>query len=217
MTWCHQASSHYLSQSWPICCHLMSLGNNVLKISNTFFNISPFSHCLIISHKIIQQFSLVTQDTCMPLDCGSLSIQVITCGLFSAKPLPESMLTCWQFDSQEKFKSESKYHVSHLVQASMHHHRPVETGCQYRATRNSSGALNKYLDSQVSKQLAFLQQLVIVFTVGTDSFHKAFFIVKEFMLRYWLGWFQWFVFIDLGYLLVFGSPPWHQVYPEEMF
>ena len=41
MAWCHQATSHYLSQCWwsdpDLCCHMASLGPNelLMNISNT--------------------------------------------------------------------------------------------------------------------------------------------------------------------------------------
>ena len=36
MAWCRQATSHYLSQCWPrsMCCHMASLGHNVLSLAS---------------------------------------------------------------------------------------------------------------------------------------------------------------------------------------
>ena len=43
--WCHQATSHYLSQCWPsFCHHMVSLGHNELKWKDIF--ISVFHICI---------------------------------------------------------------------------------------------------------------------------------------------------------------------------
>ena len=50
MAWCHQATSHYLSQCWPVlCCHMAaSLGHNKLMTTtrrNQIYNVSW--NCLV--------------------------------------------------------------------------------------------------------------------------------------------------------------------------
>ena len=45
MVWCHQATSHYLSQCWPkptVCFHMASLGHNELKYTSAQSSFSVF-------------------------------------------------------------------------------------------------------------------------------------------------------------------------------
>ena len=64
MTWCHQATSHYLNQSWPRfmlplgipspqCVNWMSHMQSILRITQTYFKIMEYtSHFQLIMHKM---------------------------------------------------------------------------------------------------------------------------------------------------------------------
>ena len=63
MAWCHQATSHYLSQCWPrSICHLSSLGHNEL-IDNIW--VTQLSHILFWSFRLV--FPLYSICYCLPI------------------------------------------------------------------------------------------------------------------------------------------------------
>ena len=55
MAWCHQATSHYLGQCWPICnCHMVPQGHNKLKDIVVQEQTMPFvTITLIANHSLI--------------------------------------------------------------------------------------------------------------------------------------------------------------------
>ena len=76
MAWCRQATSHYLSQWWPICRHMVSLGPNEFKL-------------------ITRNSSMHTHSEMLSCECHSLANKSTSIGWgkdlvpLGNKPLPE--------------------------------------------------------------------------------------------------------------------------------